>query len=99
MDCARYVEETLDKLLLSEKSGTYKDERELIFMEHFINMADKDIVAKIRPKRLNGLKREATWAGDRILNLRVSSLESNGGTPFVLERPAEGASSYNKALY
>ena len=50
-DCARYLEETLEKWLLSEDVNSFKSLKELILMEHFTNLADKEIGTKIREKR------------------------------------------------
>lgn len=96
MTCARYLEETFDKWLLSEGAVTYKDLRDLILMEHFTNLADKDIGTKIREKRFTVLKEAATWSDDRVLALRGSDPKSGGGIPFGRESPAGGSAFANK---
>ncbi|KAG0712843.1 hypothetical protein GWK47_017499 [Chionoecetes opilio] len=57
---------------MSEYVDSFKDLKELILMEHFTNIADKDIGAKIREKHFKCLKEAATWADDRVLALRGS---------------------------
>lgn len=67
-------------------------------MEHFINVADNDIGAKIREKRFTVFKEAATSADDRVLARRVSGPKPEGGAPVARERPAGGVISAIKTL-
>lgn len=98
MACARYLEETFDKWLLSEGVVTYKELRELILKENYTNVADKDIGVVIREKRLTLLKEAATWAEDRVVALRGSGPKPDAGTPFAREIPPGAAAFSNKSL-
>ena len=70
---ARHLEQSLAKWIRSECVVTKGDLEELIIMEHFTNMAEKDIGMKIREKRFKTVKEAARWADDRVLASRAGS--------------------------
>ena len=80
LECARYLEETFEKWVTSEEATTYKSLKELMIMEQFISIADKELVPLLKEKRFKSLKEAATWADDHVLAHRqVSSTVLPGG--------------------
>ncbi len=67
LECARYLEETFEKWIASEQATSYCELKEVIVMEQFINMADKELMLLLREKRFKTLKDAATWADDHVL--------------------------------
>ena len=67
LECARYMEETFDKWMASERADTYQRVRELLVLEQFVNGAERDIATRLKEKRFTSLKEAATWADDVVL--------------------------------
>ena len=97
-DCARYLEETLEKWLLSEDVDPFISLKKLILIEHFTNLADKEIRTKIKEKRFRTV-REASTSGDRVFALRASGAKPVSVTPFTHDKHASGAVWGNKSSY
>ena len=97
--CIPYLKETLEKWLLSEVVDSFKCLKELILMEHFTNLADKEIGTKIKEKHLKTVKEAATWAGDRVLALKASGVkpDSTYATPFTHDKHASRAAWNNRS--
>ena len=98
-NCALYLEETLEKWLLSEDVDSFKSLKELILMEFFTNLADKEIETKIRKKRFRTVTEAATWADDRVLALTASEVKpvNTCATPFTRDKHASGAAWSNRS--
>ena len=94
---ARYLEETLEKWLLSEETATYQDLKEQILMEHFTNTADREIAAKIREKRFKTVKEASTWADDRVLALRSTGSKYNSTFFQPRDKTSVGTGASNKS--
>ena len=67
LECARHLEEVFEKWVRSEQVTTYDELKELVVMEQFINVADKDLVPLLREKRFKTIKEAAIWADDHVL--------------------------------
>ena len=67
LECARYLEESFEKWVASEQAITYHELKELVVMEQFINVTEKELVPLLREKRFKSLKEAATWADDHVL--------------------------------
>ena len=70
-----------------------KSFKDLTLMEHFTNLADKEIGTKFREKRFRIVKEASTWADDRVIALRASGTKpvSTCATPFTRDKHASGA--------
>lgn len=66
-DCARFLEQTFERWVMSEGVETLAGLKELMVMEQFINVADKELVPLLREKRFKTLKEAAIWADDHVL--------------------------------
>ena len=79
LECARYVEESFEKWLASERTTSYRELKELMIMEQFVNVAERELVPLLREKRFKSLKEAATWADDHVLAHKgVSQPEGSG---------------------
>ena len=67
LECARYLEESFEKWVASERATTYRELKELMVMEQFVNVAERELVPLLREKRFKSLKEAATWADDHVL--------------------------------
>ena len=76
-----------------------KSFKDLTLMEHFTNLADKEIGTKFREKRFRIVKEASTWADDRVIALRASGTKpvSTCATPFTRDKHASGAAWDNKS--
>ena len=89
----------LEKWLLTEDVDSFISLKELILMEHFTNLADKEIGTKIREKRFRTVKEAATLANDRVVALRASGAKqvSTCATSFTSDKHASRAAWGNKS--
>ena len=78
---------------MSEDVNSFKSLKELILIDHFTNLAAKDIGTMIREKRFRTGKEAATRSDDRMLDLRASRAKpaSTCATPFTRDKHASGA--------
>ena len=90
----------MEKWLLRENVDFFKSLKELILMEHFTNLANKNIGAKIREKRFRTVKEAATWADDRVLALRAPGVKpvSTCAIPFTRDKYASGIAWGNRSI-
>ena len=67
LECAHYLEETFEKLVVGEQANSYHKLKELIVIEQFIDVAEKELVPLLREERFKSLKETPTWADDHVL--------------------------------
>ncbi len=79
LECARYLEESFEKWLASERTTTYRELKELMIMEQFTNVAERELVPLLREKRFKSLKEAATWADDHVLAFKGVAQQGGGG--------------------
>ena len=78
LECARGLERVFEQWIASEQVDSLADLKELIVLEQFIAIADRELVPLLREKRHRTLKEAATWADDYVLARRPTS-QSGGG--------------------
>ena len=67
LECARSLEQVFERWIASEGVDSLEALKELLVMEQFIDIADKELVPLLREKRFRTLKEAATWADDYVL--------------------------------
>ena len=87
--------------MLSDDVDSFKSLKELILMEHFTNLADKEIGTKIREKRFRTVKEVATWDDNRVLALKASGVKPVGICVilFIRDKHANGAALGIRSTY
>ncbi|MPC48481.1 hypothetical protein E2C01_042254 [Portunus trituberculatus] len=79
LECARYLKESFEKWVASEQATTYHELKELMVMEQFVNVAERELVPLLREKRFKSLKEAATWADDHVLAHKGVSQQGSVG--------------------
>ncbi len=66
LECARYLKETFEKWIAIEEATSFRELKEFMVMEQFLNAAEK-LVAVLQQKRFKNLKEAAMWVDDHVL--------------------------------